>query len=77
MKTYQLEKQEHEKEIAALERKELKIGINYKYCRTQGDKACGKVTAYDDAFVTFQDANGLHFIPRQKFCTDYFKRGDK
>ena len=75
MDTYSKEKKERLKEIRAMEKKELHIGIGYKFKRVHGDTECVKVVSYDDEFVEIADRNGNHFVPRVKFNTDNFRKG--
>ncbi len=74
MKTYQPEIKELNKEVKALERKELQIGKGYKFKRVHGKKDCVKVIGYDNDHVEIQDSDGTHFVPRCKFTTENFKR---
>ena len=75
MKTYEIEREQLQKEARALEKKGLKIGLGYKFERTHGNKDCVKVLDYDNDYVKIQDANGLHFVPRVKFSADNFRKG--
>ncbi len=75
MDTYTEEKKELLKDVRALEKKELHIGIGYRFKRVHGDCGCVKVVSYDNEFVKIHDVSGEHYVPRVKFNSDYFKKG--
>ncbi len=65
-------------QIKELEKKQLKIGINYKFSRVHGNKDCVKVVSYDNEYVHIIDKSGItHPVELAKFTTDNFLKGNK
>ena len=75
MNTYSEEKKELLKDVRELEKKELHIGLGYKFKRVHGDGGCVKVVSYDNDYVHIDDGNGKHFVPRVQFNSDNFRKG--
>ena len=75
MDTFSKEKKEMLKEVRAMEKKELHIGLGYKFKRVHGDGRCVKVVSYDDDHVEIDDGNGTHYVMRTQFNTDNFRKG--
>ena len=58
-----------------MEKKELHIGVGYKFYRKHGKKNCVKVIGYDDEFVQVDDGDTkMHFVPRELFNSDNFSK---